>query len=300
MNSASELTLGVAIPAYCNIQLLQEGLRSIQQVTPHLAESIYIVDDSGDGRVAAALRAHFPKIHWTIHEANCGFGRSANDAVAACLADIVILLNDDVRLKTDPSSTLRNTFQDPKLFAVTFQSQHSDDSFREGAKRLVWPFGLPRILHNSRDQLKLKDGRLPSAYAVGGHAAFHRKRFLQLGGFDPLFEPFYWEDVDLCQRARQNGWHTIYRPDCLVIHDGTGAIRSSHDAQYIREMTLRNRLLFARRHLPKSLRIPHEIAIFYNTLWSMVTDGTFARARLAAREREAALVEKLDRLTDSL
>ena len=284
MTDPSDLVVGAAIPAYRNIESLRRCLESIIRVSPVLAERISVVDDSGDARLDAALRDHFPLVRWTVHETNRGFGTSANDAVAACTADIVVLLNDDTELLSDPVARLRQAFLNPRLFAVTFQSVHADFTFREGAKRLIWSFGMPRVLHNAHDQRPAAAIGIPSAYAVGGHAAFDRKRFLALGGFDPLFEPFYWEDVDLCCRARHRGWETVYLPECRVLHDHTGAIRSAFADDMILETKWRNRLLFAWRHAAPLHRPLLELSLIYHKVWNPV----FRRAWRAARMRYRA------------
>jgi GT2 family glycosyltransferase len=287
IGSVSEaLSFGVAIPAYRNVEGLRRCLQSIRSVSPDLFRAVTVTDDSGDGSVRSALSSEFPHVNWVEHAQNTGFGHSANDAVRAASCEIVILLNDDVELLSDPLPKLRRAFLDKTLFAVTFQSQHEDGSFREGAKRLSWRSGLPKILHNAADQAPVTDGFGASAYAVGGHAAFHREKFLALGEFDSLFDPFYWEDVDLCVRARQRGWPTLYAPACAVKHAGPSAIRTTHDRDFICETTQRNRLLFAWRHLPRALRPVSAVALGFRIAAAAVSrDHVFLRAWRAARLR---------------
>lgn len=280
------MTFGVGIPAYRNAENLRRCLQSVASHSVELASRLTVTDDSGDGRLAAALKNEFPLVRWIVHEGNLGFGASANDCVRALDADIVILLNDDAELASDPLPDLRSAFQDGTLFAATFQSVLRDGRFREGAKRLAWPFGMPRVLHNPEDQLPSVNGVQPSAYAVGGHAAFRRARFLELGGFDPLFAPFYWEDVDLAERARRAGLHIIYLPQCCVVHDGDSAIRSAHREEFLREITLRNRLLFAWRHARGTKRVLQQVSLAYHLLLSFLpAHRVFRRAFDSARKR---------------
>lgn len=274
-------SIGFAIPAYSNVNSLRRALRSIARFAPDLP--VIVVDDSGSGKIAAALQPEFPAVVWKVHDGNQGFGRAATSAVFHCPAEIVILLNDDVELLNDPCPTLLAAFATPTLFAATFRSQTAAGVFREGAKRLVWPLGLPRILHNEHDQHPPRDGVRVSDYAVGGHAAYNRQKFLDLGGFDPLFDPFYWEDVDLCARAAQNGWLTTYLEAVAVRHDEHGAIRSTFDAARIREITLRNRLLFAWRHMPSHLWPLHVLTL----IWELLL-GTLTRRRVFPRAFRAA------------
>ena len=280
------MTFGLGIPAYRNVESLRRCLQSVVALSPELCSCLAVTDDSGDGRQAAVLKSEFPHVRWIVHERNLGFGTSANDCVRALAADIVILLNDDATLASDPLPPLRIAFQDDTLFAVTFQSMLRDGRFREGAKRLVWPCGMPRILHNPEDQLPPVNGVQLSAYAVGGHAAFRRLRFLELGGFDPLFAPFYWEDVDLAERARSAGLRVIYLPQCRVVHDGDSTIRSAHQEEFLREITLRNRLLFAWRHARGAQRVLHQVSLAYHRLLSVLpAHRIFRRAFASARKR---------------
>lgn len=280
------LTFGLAVPAWRNVAGLRRCLRAAERAAPGLLERAVVVDDSGDGRAAAAAGPEFPAVRWIVHRANRGFGASASEAVLENPADVVVLLNDDVEILNDPIPELRRAFARDDLFAATFLALDAREAFREGAKRLAWPMGMPRILHNERDQRPAEGGFLPSDYAVGGHAAFHRGRFADLGGFDPLFAPFYWEDADLCRRARRRGWLTIHLPGCRVRHAGESAIRSSHEVEMIRETTLCNRLLFAWRHLPRGMEPLHGASLAWLFAASLLSgDPEFRRAFRAARRR---------------
>jgi GT2 family glycosyltransferase len=41
---------------------------------------------------------------------------------------------------------------------------------------------------------------------------------MQLDGYDELFTPAYFEDVDLAFRIRELGLRTIYQPNSVLIH----------------------------------------------------------------------------------
>ena len=277
----SILSVGVSVPTYTNVEMLRRCLLTCRT---HLPEDtpMVVVDDSGNGSTVAALHAEFPAVTWIVHERNLGFGPSANEAVMSNPADVVILLNDDVELLSSPVESLRRAFADHSFFAVTFRSLNENGEFREGAKRLVWRLGYPKILHNVRDQAVPHDGLQASSYAVGGHAAFLRETFAALGGFDPLFEPFYWEDVDLSVRAAQQGWTCVYLPDCAVRHAGPSSIRESQLSRFIRQTTLRNRILFAWRHATPAQRKWLGFSLWWQRLMG---DRTFQDAYRSAHER---------------
>jgi len=54
----------------------------------------------------------------------------------------------------------------------------------------------------------------------GACMAIRREVFDQLAGFDEQFF-MYWEDADLCKRAREAGWRVVYDPRVSVRHLGS-------------------------------------------------------------------------------
>jgi GT2 family glycosyltransferase len=59
-------------------------------------------------------------------------------------------------------------------------------------------------------------------FTSGGFMAVDRKKFVELDGFNRLFYPAYYEDLDLCFRAWRRGWQSIYEPDSIVWHRNRG------------------------------------------------------------------------------
>jgi len=68
----------------------------------------------------------------------------------------------------------------------------------------------------------------------------------RLGGWDEKFNPYAWEDVDLCLRARKMGYKTVYVPNALIYHAGgkvgRGAIPSYE------KYKIRNFFLILQKH----------------------------------------------------
>ena len=72
----------------------------------------------------------------------------------------------------------------------------------------------------------------------GASILLRRDLFEELGGFDPVFAPAYYEDTDLAFRIRARGLRVIYQPASVVIHhegvshgtDLTAGIKASQEA----------------------------------------------------------------------
>src|SRR5207302_6553338 len=74
--------------------------------------------------------------------------------------------------------------------------------------------------------------------------AFDRHKFLELGGFDALFEPFYLEDTDLGYLAWKRGWKVLYQPRSIVYHEHRGTIGKTFREDYIQAVLKKNFILF--------------------------------------------------------
>lgn len=84
-----------------------------------------------------------------------------------------------------------------------------------------------------------------SIFASGGQAAFSRSKWLELGGMDLLYKPFYWEDVDMGYRAWKRGWQIIWDPKCKCVHDHQkSVIASNFTPEFVKATAQRNQFLF--------------------------------------------------------
>jgi GT2 family glycosyltransferase len=87
------------------------------------------------------------------------------------------------------------------------------------ATGVAWRYGMLRTEGNRRE------GR-PSRvlYNCGCATAFDRRKYLELGGFDPLYFPLYFEDIDLSWRAWKRGWLCLHEGASVVYHDSGSAL----------------------------------------------------------------------------
>lgn len=264
-------SISIAIPAFRNAARLERCLNSIKKVDSKWLALTVVTDDSGDGQVADALRDKFADVTWIVHERNKGFALAANKAVTESKTDWVLLLNDDSELTEDPRPPLLPLLSVDNIFAVSLRSTNEYGKTRECAKRLVWRTGIAKILHNERDQLPLVNGISDTAYAVGGHAVYNKKAFSRLGGFDTALHPFYWEDVEICARARVKGLKTLYCQNASIVHREDGAIKSSNSFAAIRYATWLNRLFFSQRHAAGAQRLLFPLGVLWNRMHAMLT-----------------------------
>lgn len=236
----------IVIPYYNNRIIAPECLPSVLRLRQRHAaiDEIIAVDDCSNDGTAGWICRECPEVAIISNPHNFGFGRSCFIGISRARNEWVILLNSDVKLDSDIITPLSEDLQNyPDIFAVGFLSFNENGGKFESRKKIVPKTGLFKTRNDfSADRT---DGVLyDTLYACGGHCLINREKFLALGGFSPIFEPFYWEDTDLSYRALKRGWSVYFDPRCRVVHHHRGSIQTAHRKRLVSVIQMRNRMLF--------------------------------------------------------
>lgn len=192
------VSASIVIPAFNGQKFLSANLPMVRALG---ADEIIVVDDASSPPVTAE------SVKLIRHLQNQGFPRSVNEGVSIAAGEIVILLNQDVKPQKDLLKYTLPYFTDPKVFAVTFNEQ--DRSWAQ----VQLKNGFLEFANGPLDN-KIHE----SFWASGGSAAFRKSYWNLLGGFDPIFSPGYFEDLDLGWRSGKAGYKIIWEPKAIVSH----------------------------------------------------------------------------------
>src|SRR5436190_4370924 len=272
----------VVIPNWNGRELLAKYIPSIvEALATNPGNEILVVDNGSTDGSVDYLRAHFPAVRVLALPANLGFGGGSNAGFRAAANDIVVLLNSDMRVAPDFLAPLLEGFRDPGVFAVSCQIFFSDpDKLREetGLTQGWWQDGALRVRHRIDPEVK---DLFPCFYGGGGSCAFDRHKFLELGGFDPLLEPFYLEDTDLGYMAWKRGWKVLYQPHSKVYHEHRGTIGKRFTEEQIQAVLKKNFILFCWKNIHAWDRlIPHLFFTYAGALLSLLFGDEPGRANL--------------------
>ncbi|MBI4575678.1 MAG: glycosyltransferase family 2 protein [Planctomycetes bacterium] len=279
--------VSIVIPNYDGRDLLAANLPSVRAACEaYRGESEVVVVDDGstDGSVELLGQA-FPWARCVALPENQGFQGAVHAGVEVARHDLVLLLNTDVWVYPEFLGPLAAHFERPDTFAVGALALQPDRS------HIDQNIAVPFLRRGTFRFEKLRGGlhaettqRLPRAYeslyVVGGHCLVDRERFRALGGFDPMYRPFYYEEIDLCYRAWRRGWTVWFEPRSLVVHDHKGTIGRLFGSSHGDRVNERNRLLFTWKNLadPPLFRshVAH-LALKLCYKWAIL-DGSFYRA----------------------
>jgi GT2 family glycosyltransferase len=249
LSSNSGVAATIVIVNWDGKHLLEESLPALVEAIRYDggAHQVLVVDNgSVDGSVDFINR-HFPDVRVLALDRNYGFGGGNNRGVEQVQTGIVVLLNNDMVVERGFLRPLLAGFSDPAVFAVTSQIYFSDKKRRReetGKTRARFEHGLFYLWHDEilPDEERLKT--IPVVWAGGGSCALDRAMYLEIGGFDPLYHPFYVEDTDLSYQAWKRGWKCVLAPASRVVHKHRGTSRPKFGDRFVDNTIRKNQYLF--------------------------------------------------------
>lgn len=234
--------------------LLQEFLPSVLEAVRHDGgdHEVMVVDNgSRDGSVDF-LKTQFPRVKIVALDRNRRFTGGNNAGVQAAKNDIVVFLNNDMQVEPGFIRPLVEGFRDGDVFAVSCQVFFQDKARRReetGNTKARWRFGFIHQYHADVANGAANGPFSPIFWAGGGSCAFDRKKFLELGGLDTLYDPFYLEDLDLSYQAWKRGWKTLFAPASVVVHKHRGTNKLKFGDNFVDNTIRKNQYLFVWKNI---------------------------------------------------
>jgi N-acetylglucosaminyl-diphospho-decaprenol L-rhamnosyltransferase len=170
---------------------------------------------------------------------NRGFAAAVNQGCSECETQLVLLLNPDTMLESDPK-LLAAELTVPGVGAASGPLLNANGSPQDGFMVRRFPtalilafevLGLNRFFPSNRINRRWRcmdldlsqpcDVEQPAgAYLMIRHAVWQ-----ELGGFDESFYPLWFEDVDFCRRLCTNKYRVRFVPTAVAKHTGAHSIR---------------------------------------------------------------------------
>ncbi len=304
-------SVSIVIPTLNGKELLKRFLPSVMAAVgayPGKSEVI-IVDDGGTDGTDELIKSNFAGVRLIRLERNMGFAGACNAGFRECRNQIVILLNNDVLVDKNFIAPLVVHFENDEIFGVrpglrTLGANVSREELERFSVGLEFKRGyidLPMFL-------RAAPRKCNDIFLLGGtSAAIDRVKLLELGGFDELFSPFYWEDADLSYRAWKRGWRIIYEPESLAYHQTHATIFQTHPQEYIEMIGERNRYIMVWKNIvDKKLLFNHYcwiplrlLGLLFSGRWHKLPSLFLALKELKTirekRKRELREAKKSDR-----
>lgn len=211
--------ISIIIPVFNNFKMTYDCVKSIVEQGAGVPFEIIIVDDCSRDETVLASFVFSGGIRLVRNAANQGFIRSCNGGFDAARGKYVVFLNNDTVVKPHWLDELYQTVaNDPTIGIVGAKLLSSDGTLQESGG-IVWRLGDAWNWGRGESADDPRFCYLRDAdYVSGACLMLEASLFAKLGKFDELYLPMYYEDTDLCFRARQLGYRVVVQPMSEVIH----------------------------------------------------------------------------------
>lgn len=206
---------------------------------------IIVADDHSKDGSREFLREHFPEVKFVSTPARQYFAQTCNLGVTTAQGDIIVLLNNDVSPREDFLSPLIKNFDDPLVFAVGCKELDTRGSKKTWSGRGLMKFERGLVVHRRAED----QNRKATDWVTAGSAAYDRRKWLEIGGMDPLFRPAYEEDRDISYRALKHGWKVLFEPASVVEHRHETTNLRAFGARRIKIISFKNQFLFVWKNI---------------------------------------------------
>jgi len=267
------MNLSVVIPNFNGEEVLLKNLpkvlKEIEDYKKGKAEVIIVDDGSEDNSIEVIKK--FSKVKLLINPKNVGFSETVDNGVEKASGDIIILLNTDVYPEVGFLNSLISHFEDEKVFAVGCM-----DKSIEGKNVVLRGRGLGSwkrgFLVHKRGEVDKSD----TLWVSGGSGAFRKSIWDKLGGLNKLYNPFYWEDIDLSYRALKAGYKVMFDSKSIVWHEHEkGVIKKKFSPFMVKTIVFRNQFIFVWTNLTDfSLLIKHILWLPYHFVKTLISLDT--------------------------
>lgn len=233
MNNFTENDLSIVIPFYNKWELTHSCLWRVYNSGLRPKEIILVNDASTDidfnGGIEWWKNATDFNIRYTKNSENKGFGESMNKGAFAADGDLLLLLSNDVEvINRNPIDTAINKF-------------NSVDKVFIGAEIIDFDSGW-----NTFNGLTIP-------YLAGHFLMTKKEDFIVIGGFDPIYSPVDFEDIDITVRYLLHEFLLFSVGSLFIRHLFGGTIREKYGDGRL-EITKTNKEKFRNKWTDEQLK----------------------------------------------
>lgn len=262
MSSTAPLA-SIIIVEYRTADYIGECLASLEATEMARDRFEVIVVDNDSPTPIEHLRERFPHVRWVKSQRNLGFAGGCALGLERASAPIVITVNPDCVVTPDWLAGMLEAFDDPRAGVVGCKILYPGTRILQHAGGKIFANG--RSEHRGRDEQDhgQYDQTREVDYVCGAAIAVRRATIEAVGFLSPAYFPAYYEETELCVRARRGGWKVLYTPHAVVEHHESVASGGAMSETFL-ERYHQSRMRFIYRNTgPKELLtgfLPAELA----------------------------------------
>jgi GT2 family glycosyltransferase len=248
------LKTAVVILNWNGREFLEKFLPGVIAHSAGEAEIIVADNDSADDSLAFLEAAH-PGIRIIRLDKNYGFAGGYNRALKQVDAEYFILLNSDIEVTENwITPVIRLMESDASIAAcqpkIRSYKEPEQFEYAGAAGGFIDKYGYPFCQGRLFQHIENDEGQYDQArevfWATGACLFVRSVVFTQLGGFDDDFFA-HMEEIDLCWRAKNQGYKIMYCPESTIFHIGGGTLPKKNSRKTY--LNIRNNIIMLYKNL---------------------------------------------------
>ena len=271
--------LSIIIVSYKGYERLKQCLDSLNSFTgARLSTEVIIVNNSPGDETIKRFARLYPGFIFISNEINGGYAHGCNKGVSFASGRFILILNPDTVATEGALEELLRIAETNPGFMITSCRQINE----KGRESIAWgPFpklsnltGFMRAVFRSgyQSQHRVKEGFSAEIFfpdwISGSVVLISRDNYLKLNGFDEDFW-MYFEDVDLCKRARESGGELAFCNSVTIEHNHGGSSRINKSiASLTKTEVLISKHIYFSKHYSGFQRLLIQLFLVINNLIS--------------------------------
>ena len=248
--------------------LLAQCIASISKLPElDMIRHVVVVDNnSADESLHKAESIGLPAVTFLPQQQNLGFSKATNLGITYAREhdgqdDHILLVNPDTEVHPDAVKNMVAVLsRNSKAGIVGAKLSHADGTTQESVRKfptlsiLATLFlKIQRIIPNAPFWKKYMMANFDYSHeqsidqVMGAGFLIRNDLIKQIGMLDEQFW-IWFEEVDYCRRAKNNGWETIYTPHAEIMHYGGVSFNQLYGAKKTAPF-LNSALVYAKKHL---------------------------------------------------
>lgn len=210
MDTAQAASITAILVAYNSEAVIAKALSALDKAS-HVAR-IVVVDNASVDNTCDIVSQQFPKVLLIENNTNEGFGRANNLGFKKVETPYALLVNPDAVVCEGCINSLlaaAQLYTDAAILAPQLQDEHGH--VHHSYKKSVFD------RERSSGEYITPEGDLCADFVSGAVMLLNMKHMRTIGFFDPKIF-LYYEDDDICLRARRAGLGVLFIPSAQAIH----------------------------------------------------------------------------------
>jgi len=220
--------INILILNWNNREILSKCIDSIKK-SNYANYQITVIDNGSKDNSVEYISSKLTDIQFIEIDKNLGFGNGYNYAfkkLEKLKGDWYLILNNDTVLMPDSITSLINNIKDygeNNIFSPKILNYKNNSIWFAGSKNNCITGNVYHIgINTFEDRYEYKSGI--TNYVSGCCMLIKKSNLDKLNGFNSIYNMYY-EDVDLCYRARNIGINSVYVSESIIKHHVSYSLR---------------------------------------------------------------------------